>query len=243
MGVASIASATVLETGTYTAGTAVPALPASLIQAGSSTLSGAYAGGSSPETWGGQMPPATDMNNGAPTLADQQPILAWDGTTSNYGYAVYQLNTAAAPLGYDVTEIDSYAAWTFKRAWQSVDIKYALVGETVTPGSELTHDLGTFNYKPAEVTGGYAWTQLGITDTSGKLLSGISAIEVMYTPTGFNATGVNGGEDLGDPVHNFSAYKQFIVQGSATVVPEPASITLLVSTLVGLVAYAWRKRR
>ena len=235
---ANVASATVITTGTYTAGTAVPTLPASLIQAGSSTLSSDYAGGSSPESWGAQMPPATDMNNGTPTAANQQPILAWDGTTSNYGYAVYQLNTAANPLGYDVSEIDSYAAWTFMRAWQSVDIKYALVGETVTPGSELAHDLGTFNYQPSEVNGSYAWTLMALTDTSGKLMSGISAIEVMYTPNGFN-----GNNGTVDTVHNFSAYKQFIVQGSPTVIPEPSSFTLLVWALLGFAAYAWRKQR
>jgi hypothetical protein len=242
LAMASVASATVIANGTYTAGNAPATLPSgNLIVQGSSTLSSSYAGGSDVAYPGTGVGLPGGMNDGVIGQANDINTMAlWDGITSNFGYAVYTLNTAAAPAGYDVSEIDSYAGWTYMRAWQAVAIKYALVGETVTPGSELGHTLGSFTYQPAGTSSTvYAQTVMTIADDlGGKALSGISAIEVMYIDNNFD--GAHGAAGPG----NFSSYRELAVIGSpTTLAPEPSSIVLLVSAFSGLVAYGWRKRR
>ena len=204
--------------GSISPGAAAPVLPeGNLIAQGSATLSGSYAGGTAPATWGLQVPDG--MNSGVLTAADSGSanILAWDGVVDDpvnypegFGWAVYQLDTSVNTLGYDVTEILSYAAWQDKRVNQAVEIKYALVGETITAGEELGHTLGSFNYTLNNAQPAY--TTMSITnDEDPFVLSGISAIEVKYIDNMFN--GNNG--NLGEP-GNYSAYKQFAVIGTAT---------------------------
>lgn len=210
----------IVVTGTYTQGNAAPSLPANnLIVQGSSTLSGSYAGGASPASWGAQLPGG--MNSGIMTAANApaDTILGWDNVTDGFGWAVYQLDTTTNTLGYDVSNILSYAAWTGARVNQAVEIKYALVGDAVTPGSELGRTLGTFSYAPSDNSNNeiYFYTTMSIANSGGSLmLSGISAIEVKYVDNMFNG---NTGH-VGEP-GNFTAYKQFAVIGSATVPVDP----------------------
>ena len=154
------------------------------------------------------------MNNGVMTAANDaaRTILAWDGVTANFGWAVYVLDTTTNTLGYDVSEILSYAGFTGARINQAVEIKYALVGDTITEGSELQHTLGSFSYSPSDNTNGYDYSILSITNDDGPtVLSGISAIEVKYIDNLFNGTyTVLWGSG------NYTAYKQFAVIGSAT---------------------------
>ena len=204
--------------GTYTEVLTAPTLPANnLIVQGSDSFSSSYCGGSTPTTWGAQLPDS--MNNGVMTAgnAPASTILAWDNVTSDFGWAVYQLDTSANTLGYDVSDILSYAAWSGARVNQAVEIKYALVGDTITEDEELGRTLGSFYYAPSGNTTPDAYTTMSIANEDGSImLTGVSAIEVKYIDNMFN--GNNG--NVGEP-GNFTAYKQFAVIGSATVPVPP----------------------
>ena len=208
----------IIVSGTYTEVLAAPTLPANnLIVQGSDTFSSSYSGGIAPATWGAQLPGG--MNNGVMTAgnAPASTILAWDNVTSNFGWAVYQLDTSTNTLGYDVSNILSYAGWTGARVNQTVEIKYALVGDTITAGQELGRTLGTFTYAPSDNTTPYAYTTMSIEDQADLLvLTGVAAIEVKYVDNMFN--GNNG--NVGEP-GNFTGYKQLAVIGSATVPVPP----------------------
>jgi hypothetical protein len=201
-------------TGTHLTGVTAPALPANnLIVQGSDTFSHSFSGGTAPASWGAQLP--DDINNGVMTPANDvaATILAWDGVTANFGWAVYVLDTTTNSLGYDVSEILSYAGFTGARINQAIEIKYALVGDTITEGSELQRTLGSFSYSPSKNANGYDYSILSITNDDGPtVLSGISAIEVKYIDNLFNGVVPASVSAPG----NFTAYKQFAVIGTAT---------------------------
>lgn len=200
-------------TGTYTVGNTPPTLPANnLIVQGSDTFNDSFSGGSISATanWSSTLPDA--MNNGVMTDANAMPILAWDGVTDDFGWAIYQLDTTINTLGYDVSEILSYAGWIGARVNQAVEIKYALVGETITEGEELGHTLGSFYYSPSNNSTPYAYTTMSIANNDDStMLSGIAAIEVKYIDNLFNGGNGHVGE-----AGNYSAYKQFAVIGTPT---------------------------
>ena len=212
-----------IATGTYIEGTAAPTLPVNnLILQGSDTLSGSYAGGgvSPTATWSATLPDS--MNNGVMTDANVQPLLAWDGLTDNFSWAVYEFDTSdttGSTAGYDVSEILSYAGWSGARVNQAVEIKYALAGEDIVEGEELAHTLGSFYYTPSDNSGTsifhYSTMSIANNDDS-TMLSGISAIEVKYIDNMFN--GLNG--HTGEP-GNYTAYKQLAVIGTPTVADIP----------------------
>ena len=208
-----------VATGIYSENVTAPVLPANnLIVQGSDTFEGSYAGGASPATWGTQLPDG--MNNGVMGDCEKNPpydILAWDGVAGDFGWAVYRLDTSVNTDGYDLSEILSYAAWSGARVNQAVEIKYALVGDTVTEGEELERTLGKFYYLPSDNSdsGTLLYTTMSIAYEDGStMLSGISAIEVKYIDNLFN--GQNG--DTND-AGNYTAYKQFAVIGTPTI-PE-----------------------
>jgi lysophospholipase L1-like esterase len=206
----SVPEPRLVVSGTYTVGNTAPALPANnLIVQGSDTFSSSYSGGGVPAVWSPTLPDA--MNDGVMTDANLLPILGWDNVTENFGWAVYQLDTTTNTLGYDVSSILSYAGWMGARVNQAVEIKYALVGDTIIAGNELGRTLGTFRYSPSNNSTPYAYSTMSITGNAGPVLSGISAIEVKYIDNLFDG---NSGA-VGAP-GNFTAYKQFAVSGSPT---------------------------
>jgi hypothetical protein len=80
-------------------------------------------------------------------------------------------------------------------------------------------------------------TKISLTDTAGKLLSGVNAIQFKF---------LDAGTGYGDPVNpdslNRTAYREIDVLGSATV-PEPSAMMLIVCGVVSVVAYAWSSRK
>ena len=211
-------------TGTYTEDVTAPVIPdGNLILQGSDTLDSSYAGGSSPGIGGVHLP--GEMNNGvltdaSATIPEGYPenrldILVWDGVTEDFGWEVYKLDTSINTDGYDISEILSYSAWKDARVNQALEIKYALVGDTITEGEELGRTLGEFRYAPSNNsdTQTLHYATMSITNTEDPLiLSGVSAIEVKYIDNGFN-----GAAGVINNFGNYTAYKQFVVIGTPTV--------------------------
>jgi hypothetical protein len=174
-----------------------PALPDNdLVLTGSDTLDSYWGIGTS--GFGGW----DEINDGVidPAIQTSEIISPVDGA-----YVAYKLDIDANPAGYTISQISSYAGWSDIRINQAFEIKYALVGDTVTANAELGRSLGTFSYSPGS-QGTPSYSRVSLTDDSGYLLTGVSAIEIKY---------------LGGGNH---AYTELAVVG---VVPEPMTASLL----------------
>jgi len=203
------------------------AAPVSLIQG----VSVSFTGGGTPlyqPGWAGW----AQMNDGVvgPAEGDPTQTMLLDNLTgSEAPWAVWELDISVNTLGYDITSLQSFSGFTGQRIWQNFEIKYALVGETITLGEELGHILGTYAFQPGEFTG-YNAAKLSIErgDFDDVIIAGVSAIQIKYLDNGFNGNPVPA---LGG---NFTSYREFSVVGTATIVPEPSSILLLGVALLGL---------
>lgn len=182
-----------------------------------------FTGGGEPlyqPSWAGW----AQMNDGivGPAAGNPEQTMLLDNLTgSETPWAVWELDTSVNTLGYDITSLESFSGFSGQRIWQKFEIKYALVGEPITPGEELAHILGTFEFQPDEFTG-YNAAKLAIErgEFDDVIISGVSAIQIKYLDNGFNGNP--------DPMAggNFTSYREFSVVGTATTVPEP-SVTLL----------------
>lgn len=209
---------------TYTA-------PSSIIQG----LTASARGGGTPIAAGDGFADIAQMNDGAVGTAKgaNTQCLLLDSVTPTV-WAVWTLDTSVHTAGYDIDSIQSFAGFNQNRAWQSLEIKYALAGDVIGSGSELGRTLGTFTYNPAGFGLGYNATHMTIADNGGgKVLTGVIALEVKFVDNNFHQ---------GSTV-NMTSYRELSVVGSASPIPEPSSIMLLAFALIGLVAHAWRKRR
>jgi hypothetical protein len=140
--------------------------------------------------------------------------------------------------GYDVTEIDSYACWYAPRNMQRFQVFYSVTSDPAYVSGNLPHQLGgDFAYTDMLNDQQIIGTKVALTDSSGKLLSGVTAIQFTF---------LDAGTGLGDPVNpdtlNRTSYREIDVIGTASV-PEPSAIALLAAGALSLIAYAWRKRR
>lgn len=206
------------------------ALPASLIGGAAPSWTGGAAPLYTPD-WAGW----TQMTNGAavvPMAGGPQTMLLDKLVGVNAPWAVWTLDTSLPTNanGYDISSLQSYAGFQDNRVWQGLEIKYALVGDSITAGAELPNTLGPFYYKPAG--SGQRATHLTIADDEGAKISNVKAIQVKFIDNGYITAG-----------DNYTSYQEVCVVGEASAVPEPSSIALLVSAIMGLVAYAWRKQR
>ncbi len=141
----------------------------------------------------------------------------------------YNFDTVANPLGYKLTSIRSIYGWN-SSPWysdQSYKVEIAYIGSPST-FSELT----TVNYRPF----GYSdatpnSSQVTLTDSTGTLATGVAAVRFAFL------NNRNGDEGQWDG----QVIREIDVSGSP--IPEPHTIIILLTGLLGFLAYAWRKRK
>jgi len=173
------------------------------------------------------------LNNqslGAPqstsTITDANAI--WGGASITIAF-----DTSVNKKGYDITGIQSYAGWDTGangRSNQGYQIDITFVGgKTAT----LLAKQSWANTDPVSY-----WTQVVIANESGTgVLSNGSGV----VATGVESVTFSNTDDAAavGPV----AYREFQIIGAATTIPEPNTIMMVVTGMIGLLAYAWRKRK
>ena len=122
-------------------------------------------------------------------------------------FVTYALDTAASPLGYDVTRIDLFSGWNDNgRDQQLFGVSYSTVGN---PGTFIPLASGNFN--PTVPADTQSATRVTVTeDALPNLASGVGMIR-------FDFTGPPA------PENGYVGYAELDVLGSATV-PEPAAV-------------------
>ena len=179
---------------------------------------------------GGGLPVVTDGAFGTITrrpVAGQpgEPHPAFATAGPGAGTTVtYALNTAANPLGYNISGIDVYGGWNDAgRDQQLYNVLYSTVADPTT-----FLPLATVNYQPPNTNNVQSATRVRITeDTLANLATGVAALRFDFVGT-FNPPVEN----------NYTGYAEIDVFG--TPVPEPTSAALVGLAAVGVLA---RRRR
>lgn len=130
-------------------------------------------------------------------------------------FVTYSLNLAASPAGYDLTAIQTFAAWDEGRDRQDIAISYATVADPTTFIA-----LTSYSFDPAAVD---SFSRVSVTPGAGDdyLARGVYAIRFTF-PNQESGSGV---------------YREIDVFG-VSAVPEPASWALM---LCGAGLLAWRR--
>jgi hypothetical protein len=138
---------------------------------------------------------------------------------NNSNGVVFTFDLTNAPLGWNVNEITSYASWG-GRALQ----EYSLSAVVTVAGVDTWVDVlpTTAYYSGSANASKVDITNLGLT--------GVKSLT-------FSNFGYGPGGSLGNIYHEIDVF------GAATTAPEPGTIVLLATALIGLLAYAWRKRK
>jgi hypothetical protein len=122
----------------------------------------------------------------------------------------FDLNTSVNTLGYNISSIATYAGWFGTRANQSYIVEFSLVG------SASYNTLDTVNYLPIpNADGATNSTRVVISDSLfGSIASGVDSLRfTINTP--------------GPGINSDTAYREFDIIGTATVVPEPTTYAML----------------
>lgn len=162
-----------------------------------------------------------------------------DGDFANFvypnNYVTYTFDVASHPTGYDISQIASYAGWnpgSGGRSNQGYQVDLTFVnGSTATLLAKTTLQAND----PAAY-----WTQVILTNSEGGTLSqnGVVATGVKaVTFRNFDAANATGGGPYAQVM-----YREFDIVGTASV-PEPGTLVLVGTSMAGLLAYAWRKRK
>lgn len=143
----------------------------------------------------------------------------FQGENNFPGVFVLALDVATNSGGYDIMSLDSFAGWQANGP-QLGNQKFTLGFSNVSSPAVFT-DIGTFEYLPFNnntATGGSV-TKLTIADDAGaRLATGVHSVRVQYLDHGFSGP---------DVAVNGSVYYEMDINGSASMIPEPASTTLL----------------
>jgi hypothetical protein len=149
----------------------------------------------------------------------------------------YEFDTVTNPLGYDISRIETYAGGATDSTWGSRDNQGYAVDLSFVDGTYKTL-ISKAVWTPAQPVMN-DWTQVvhansdnGILDNgSGVVATGVRAIVFRdFDPNNAYVANVR--------------YHEINVFGTATVaIPEPGSLAILVCGMLGLSAYAWKKRR
>lgn len=159
-----------------------------------------------------------NLNNGSIGGSLSNPDLAFDLDAT--WKTTFNLDLTTGPLGYDITQIDSFAGWATSNYGQRYEVLLSKVGDPTFTS------VGTFTNSPP-ITGSRHSTLIEITDTTGFLGTEIDAIQFSFLdPGGSSGSG---------------ALREIDVIGFATFqIPEPSTVVLLGLGVVGL---AWQVRR
>ncbi len=140
---------------------------------------------------------------------------AW--MTNGSATAEFLLDLSSAPLGYDITDIQTISSWSGAGFMHQV---YSVSFRTV--GSPTFNSIGSVDFQPFDGTsqedGGS--TKVNFTDSSGIIASGVDAIRFDFVDPSDSFT--NGGSIIAE----IDAF------GTPTQIPEPSSIALF--ALAGL---------
>jgi hypothetical protein len=167
------------------------------------------------------------LNNGIHGVGNNSNEIAW---ASPGGSVTYNLGLGTNGLGFDITEIQSIAAWGsagFGNQGYTLDVQLK---------DELSFmPLATVDYNP--LPGGNVSTKVNLTDDSGLLASGVEFLRFTHNSVLNSSNGQ-------------ITYRELDIFGSATapggggnVVPEPASIAIWSFLGICLAGYGYRRRR
>jgi len=167
-------------------------------------------------TW----PTASLINNGTTGTKDESSALN-PANAANGGVHDFILDVGASPLGYDISQIDSFSGWTDSRAGQAYTISFSVVGDAgftqITPG-------GTGNNAVSVAASDTSLVTHVFDDGAALLGTGVDVIRF--------SVGQNGDANV---------WREVDVIGSATVVvPEPSTTVLFSLAGLGIIL---RRRR
>ena len=181
---------------------------------------GPFNGGTDPNNLNNGVPGSTDSNVNVGGALGESAWTADTGTSREF-----VIGAGDNGLGYDITEVQSIAAWQgagFQN--QKYEIYLRPLG-----GSFALY--ATVDFQPSTSTGANTdqggATKVNVTDDSGLLGSGVDAIRFDFLDTVSN----NGGGGV---------YREIDVLGSSSAVPEPSSAALLG---LGGLALIFRRRK
>lgn len=192
--------------------------------------------------YGMAVPPT--MNNGS--VVDGTPVwhtAGYDEPETLYLPATYtfMLNTSIAAAGYDITSVTSFTGFNDDSGLDATlaQQKFELLMSKV--GDESWFSLGTYTHAPLnEVVRTPVSEFLSLADTTGGALTyggntatNIDAVRVIFMDP----------EPAAVSYQNGTTFQELDVVGTASAaVPEPGTFVLLASSILGLLAYAWRKQ-
>ena len=156
----------------------------------------------------------------------------YDNTVYTDSVITYTFDMVASPNGYDITKIATYMGWVpvgNGRSNQGYQVDLTFADDT----TDTLIAQATFE----ENDPACYWTQVIHTNSGGGIMDNgndvIATGVKSVTFRNFDAARASG------PV----MVRELDIFGTATVIPEPSTIILLVTGIFGLLAYAWRKRK
>jgi hypothetical protein len=171
-----------------------------------------------------------DLNNG--TAGWNGYSLAASFAPSDGAVVTVVLDTTSHPLGYDINSIISIAGHALcNRAQQMYDVSYSLVDDQST----FIHLSGDSGITVNRLYQAASSTDLNQVESMATI-SGFSPIATGVAQLKFTFYWVPVLAGMGQ-----TCYREIDINGLATV-PEPSTPALLITGVLGLICYVWRKR-